>query len=100
MHDRLRDHNIKLPVFTDDELALLKGSLDFVGVNQYSSRYIAHGLDCASEFPKRHRLVQAKGRIPSLPLSFLQASLCLTRFLRICKNIAIIVENDFCADRL
>lgn len=28
-----------LPAFTDEEKSLVKGSLDFIGVNYYTSRY-------------------------------------------------------------
>nr|PNR45839.1 hypothetical protein PHYPA_015610 [Physcomitrium patens] len=33
----------RLPEFTADELALLKGSLDFIGLNHYTSRFISSG---------------------------------------------------------
>lgn len=33
----------KLPAFTDQERQLLRGSADFIGVNCYTSRYIAPG---------------------------------------------------------
>jgi len=33
----------RLPVFTPQELALLKGSLDFIGLNHYTSRWISSG---------------------------------------------------------
>lgn len=32
----------RLPNFTRDESALLKGSLDFVGINHYTTFYAAH----------------------------------------------------------
>ena len=33
----------RLPAFTADESALVKGSVDFVGVNHYTSRWVADG---------------------------------------------------------
>lgn len=33
----------RLPVFTPAELALLKGSVDFIGLNHYTSRFISSG---------------------------------------------------------
>lgn len=30
----------RLPFFTKDEAALLQGSLDFVGINHYTTRYV------------------------------------------------------------
>jgi beta-glucosidase len=42
--DSMRTHvGERLPVFTPAELALLKGSLDFVGLNHYTSRFISSG---------------------------------------------------------
>ncbi|XP_024372566.1 beta-glucosidase 42 isoform X3 [Physcomitrium patens] len=41
----MRTHvGARLPVFTADEVALLKGSLDFIGLNHYSSRWISNGV--------------------------------------------------------
>lgn len=61
----------RLPVFTRDEIALLNGSMDFVGVNHYSSRFISDGLDPQSPlniYPYCDRQVQLSGYILSLPL--------------------------------
>ena len=33
----------RLPVFTPAELAMLKGSVDFIGLNHYTSRFISSG---------------------------------------------------------
>jgi len=32
----------RLPTFTDEEKTLLKGSIDFLGINHYSSRYVKY----------------------------------------------------------
>ncbi|KAG0611025.1 hypothetical protein M758_7G108700 [Ceratodon purpureus] len=51
----------RLPVFTRDEIALLNGSVDFVGVNHYSSRFISDGFDPQSPlniYPYCDRQVQ------------------------------------------
>jgi beta-glucosidase len=34
---------IRLPHFTDAEVAMLKGSTDFIGLNHYSSWYLSDG---------------------------------------------------------
>lgn len=34
----------RLPVFSDDEKLMIKGSADFFGLNHYSSRYVRQGL--------------------------------------------------------
>nr|AIA95346.1 Glyco_hydro_1 [uncultured bacterium] len=39
MHERLGD---KLPKFSDAHKELLRNSLDFVGLNHYTTRFIAH----------------------------------------------------------
>lgn len=39
LHKRLGD---RLPEFTKEEKKLLKNALDFVGLNHYTSRFIAH----------------------------------------------------------
>ena len=39
MRERLGD---RLPIFSEEDKELLKNSLDFVGLNHYTSRFIAH----------------------------------------------------------
>lgn len=59
----------RLPSFTPDEIALLNGSLDFVGVNHYTSRFISDGIDPESPlfvYPYRDRQVKMSGWILSL----------------------------------
>jgi beta-glucosidase/6-phospho-beta-glucosidase/beta-galactosidase len=41
MHQQVGD---RLPEFSKDEIALLQGSLDFIGLNHYTSRFISNGL--------------------------------------------------------
>ncbi|CAK9871950.1 unnamed protein product [Sphagnum jensenii] len=41
MHQHVGD---RLPEFSKDEIALLQGSLDFIGLNHYTSRFISNGL--------------------------------------------------------
>ena len=70
----------RLPEFTRDEVALLGGSIDFVGVNHYSSRFISDGINPQSPlyiYPYRDRQVQLSGYIPSLSL-FLRAIISVT----------------------
>jgi beta-glucosidase len=58
----------RLPVFTRDEIALLNGSMDFVGVNHYSSRFVSDGHDSQSPlniYPYCDRQVQSSGCILS-----------------------------------
>lgn len=38
----------RLPLFTPDEITLLKGSLDFIGLNHYTSRFVAAGTPPAN----------------------------------------------------
>lgn len=42
MRERLGD---RLPVFSEEDKELLENSLDFVGLNHYTSRFIAHVRD-------------------------------------------------------
>ncbi|XVF56382.1 hypothetical protein PTKIN_Ptkin06aG0116000 [Pterospermum kingtungense] len=46
MHERLRD---LLPEFTEEDEELLKSPMDFVGLNQYTSRLVCHAEDSAEE---------------------------------------------------
>lgn len=57
----------RLPRFTPDEIALLNGSLDFVGVNHYTSRFISDGAD-QSPSPFIDHQVTLSGCVPSLQL--------------------------------
>ena len=36
--------NIRLPQFTVEEAAMVKGSTDFIGLNHYSSWYLSDGV--------------------------------------------------------
>ena len=45
----IRDHIPALPVFTKEQQAALKGSVDFFLVNHYSTKYIAHKEDTSKE---------------------------------------------------
>ncbi|XP_068344998.1 beta-glucosidase 42-like [Pyrus communis] len=42
MRERLGD---RLPIFSEKDKELLKNSVDFIGLNHYTSRFIAHGRD-------------------------------------------------------
>ena len=42
MKDRVKE---RLPKFTDDDIALIKGSSDFCGLNHYTTLYAAHAED-------------------------------------------------------
>nr|XP_028946693.1 beta-glucosidase 4-like [Malus domestica] len=42
MRERLGD---RLPIFSEKDKELLKNSVDFIGLNHYASRFIAHGRD-------------------------------------------------------
>lgn len=42
MRERLGD---RLPIFSEKDKELLKNSVDFIGLNHYTSRFIAHGSD-------------------------------------------------------
>ncbi|OMO71469.1 Glycoside hydrolase, family 1 [Corchorus olitorius] len=46
MHERLGD---KLPEFTEEDKELLESCMDFVGLNQYTSRLVSHATDSAEE---------------------------------------------------
>lgn len=46
MRERLGD---RLPIFSKEDKDLLKNSLDFVGLNHYTSRFIAHVKDSPEE---------------------------------------------------
>lgn len=37
--------NDRLPVFTEEEKILVKGSIDFIGINYYRSFYVRHELN-------------------------------------------------------
>ncbi|XP_031381639.1 beta-glucosidase 42 [Punica granatum] len=46
MRERLGD---QLPKFSDEEIEMLRNSVDFVGLNHYTSRFIAHAEDSPEE---------------------------------------------------
>lgn len=46
MRERLGD---RLPIFSEEDKDFLKNSLDFVGLNHYTSRFIAHVKDSPKE---------------------------------------------------
>ena len=46
MQERLGD---RLPKFSEEEKDLLRNSIDFVGLNHYTSRFIAHVPDSPEE---------------------------------------------------
>ncbi|GLT87929.1 hypothetical protein SLE2022_059800 [Rubroshorea leprosula] len=39
----------RLPKFSEEDKELLRNTMDFVGLNQYSARFIAHAADCPEE---------------------------------------------------
>ncbi|KAJ4836814.1 Beta-glucosidase 42 [Turnera subulata] len=47
----------KLPMFTEEEKALIRNSYDFLGLNHYTSRFIAH----TTELPENHNFYRAQG---------------------------------------
>ncbi|KMT14694.1 hypothetical protein BVRB_4g074620 isoform A [Beta vulgaris subsp. vulgaris] len=53
MHERLGD---KLPKFSQEERDLLQNSIDFIGLNHYTTRYIAH----STENPEEHEYYAAQ----------------------------------------
>lgn len=46
MHERVGD---QLPKFSEEDKKLLVNSLDFVGLNHYTSRLISHATECTEE---------------------------------------------------
>ena len=46
MHDQLGD---LLPEFAEEDHELLNSSMDFVGLNQYTTRLVSHAADSAEE---------------------------------------------------
>ena len=57
MRDYISDN--RLPQFTDDEKQMLIGSVDFVGVNHYYSKYIHHTGKVGRDFSDDPRSVQS-----------------------------------------
>lgn len=39
----------RLPKFTDEEIEMVRGSVDFIGVNHYTTRFIAHTQNSTDE---------------------------------------------------
>jgi beta-glucosidase len=46
MHERLGD---RLPKFSEEDRELIRNAIDFVGLNHYTTRFIAHVTDSPEE---------------------------------------------------
>ena len=46
MRERIGD---QLPKFSEEDKKLLANSLDFIGLNHYTSRFISHSSECSEE---------------------------------------------------
>ena len=57
MKDLITDH--RLPVFTDEEKTLLKGSFDFLGLNHYASKYAKYTGNIGRDFSNDGRVDQS-----------------------------------------
>lgn len=59
----------RLPKFSEENIELLKNSVDFVGLNHYTSRFIAH-----SESPEEHDFYKEQKLLRIGIIKFFRAS--------------------------
>ncbi|KAF3771922.1 Beta-glucosidase 4 [Nymphaea thermarum] len=76
----------RLPKFTDDEIALLQNSIDFVGLNHYTTRYITPSM---SSEENTFYYDQEMDRIGILALELL---LCLHRVFVFHLSILLLID--------
>lgn len=67
MHEKLGD---RLPKFSEEQIALLMNSVDFVGLNHYTSRFIAHNESSVEHDFYKDQKLERIGIIKSFTTNF------------------------------
>lgn len=71
----------RLPSFTAEQSKMLKNSSDFIGINYYTARYIAHLPHVDIKRPRFRTDQQLEWRGKMLMLISVQLFLCMTKYI-------------------